>query len=52
MRGFTTGLLTGAALIAGIAVAVNPATKRDIRRLRCNSRRALRGINRTIHRWS
>ncbi|MCL2837987.1 MAG: hypothetical protein FWE04_02820 [Oscillospiraceae bacterium] len=51
MRSFTTGLLAGAALVAGIAIATNPMNKKDIRRIKNNSRRAFRGVRRTIQRW-
>jgi len=50
MKGFTTGLIAGAALVAGIAVVANPMSKRDVRRIRNCSRRAVRGVRRTMHR--
>ena len=52
MNKFTTGLVTGAVIAAGIVLVSNPMSKRDVRRVRNSSRRALRGINRTIHRWT
>jgi len=52
MKGFTTGLIIGSALVAGIAVAANPMSKRDVRRIRNCSRRAMRGVQRRINKWS
>jgi len=52
MKGFTTGLLIGTALVAGIAVATNPMGKREIRRIRNSSRRAVRGVQRRINKWA
>jgi len=51
MKGFTTGLIAGAALVAGIAVVANPMSKRDVRRIRNCSRRAVRGVRRTMHKF-
>jgi len=51
MKKFTTGLIAGAIITAGIAIVANPINKRDMRRIRNTSRRAIRGVNRTIHRW-
>jgi len=52
MKAFTTGLLIGTALVAGIAVATNPMGKREIRRIRNSGRRAVRGVQRRINKWS
>jgi len=46
MKSFATGLLTGAVIAAGIALVSHP---KDMRKLRHNSRRAIRGINRAFH---
>ena len=52
MKAFTTGMLAGAVIAAGVALVANPISKRDMRKVRNCSRRAIRGINRTIHRWT
>ena len=52
MKSFTTGLVAGAVIAAGLAMVAHPFDKRDMRRLKNTSRRAMRGINRTINRWT
>lgn len=48
MRGFTTGILAGAVLGAGMAMIVSPMDRHDAKRIRSRAARTARNVGRVM----
>ncbi len=48
MNNFSTGLLAGALLGVGIALTVNPVSKKDMRKMRCRANKMVHNAGRMM----